>query len=68
MAAERYTKRFGEVAMSKGFITKEQLANVMTTQVKEEIEKSVHKLLGELFIEMDIMDESQVKKVLEAMR
>jgi len=67
MAEERYAKRFGEIAMSKGFITKEQLANVMTTQVKEEIERSVHKLIGEILIEMGVMDESQIKEVLEAM-
>jgi len=67
MSEETYTRRFGEIAMSKGFITKEQLANVMTTQVKGEIERSIHKLIGEIMIDEGVMDESQVKEVLEAM-
>ena len=67
MTEEKYVKRFGEIAMAKGFITKEQLADVMTTQVKEEIEKSIHKLIGEILLEEGVMDESQVKEVLESM-
>ena len=67
MAEEKYVKRFGEVAMAKGFITKEQLANVMTTQVKGEIERSIHKLIGEILVDEGVMDESQVREVLESM-
>jgi hypothetical protein len=67
MAEETYTRRFGEVAMSKGFITKEQLASVMTTQVKGEIERSIHKLIGEILIDEGVMDQSQVKEVLDTM-
>lgn len=67
MAEETYTRRFGEIAMAKGFITKEQLASVMTTQVKGEIERSMHKLIGEILIDEGVMDESQVKEVLDTM-
>jgi len=34
---------------------------------KGEIERSIHKLIGEILIDEGVMEESQVKEVLEAM-
>ena len=60
--------RFGNIAMSKGFITGEQLVNAINTQIKMEVENHEHRLLGEILVDMEAMKESQVKKVLKAMK
>ncbi len=60
--------RFGNIAMSKGFITGEQLVNAINTQIKMEVERGEHRLLGEILVDVGVMKESQVKKVLKAMK
>ena len=60
--------RFGNIAMSKGFINGEQLVNAINTQIKMEVENHEHRLLGEILVDMEAMKESQVKKVLKAMK
>jgi len=60
--------RFGNIAMAKGYITGEQLVNAINTQIKMEVENHEHRLLGEILVDMEAMKESQVKKVLKAMK
>ena len=60
--------RFGNIAMSKGFINGEQLVKAINTQIKMEVENGEHKLLGEILVDIGAMKESQVKKVLKAMK
>ena len=60
--------RFGNIAMSKGFITGEQLVNAINIQIKTEVESREHKLLGEILVDEGFMKESQVKKVLKIMK
>jgi hypothetical protein len=64
----KFERRFGDVAISKGFITLEQLIDAMTVQVKDEATKGIHRLLGEILIEMDVLNVSQVEKILDGMR
>jgi hypothetical protein len=64
----KFERRFGDVAISKGFITLEQLIDAMTIQVKDEATKASHRLIGEILVEMGTLSISQVEEVLDGMR
>jgi hypothetical protein len=57
----RFERRFGDITISKGYI------QAMTIQVREEMKKGVHRLLGEILMDLDLMTEGQVRGVLEEM-
>ena len=63
---EQLKKRFGFMAVKKGFITIDQLIEAMKIQVREEINNGEHRLIGTILIEMGFMNTSQVNKVLES--
>jgi hypothetical protein len=63
----RFERRFGDITISKGYISLEQLIQAMTIQVREEMKKGVHRLLGEILMDLDLMTEGQVRGVLEEM-
>jgi len=67
MTAERYEKRFGMIAVEKGYITPSQVLEAMETQVKENMEKNRHRSLGELLVAMGYMTKAQVNEVLASM-
>ena len=60
-----YEKRFGIIAIEKGFITQEDLILALTTQIREDIEYGAHRLVGELFFDLKIMDENQIDEVVK---
>ena len=64
----RFEQRFGEVAVSKGFITFNHLVQAMTAQVQEEAKNGEHRLLGEILIDLGFMNASQVNNVLDSMK
>ena len=68
MTEADYVKRFGSLAMSKGFITMEHFLRAMQIQVKEEMESGAHRLIGEILVDMGAMDTSQLKQVLKIMK
>ena len=63
---EQLKKRFGFMAVKKGFITVEQLIEAMKIQVREEIQDGKHRIIGTILVEMGIMNTSQVNEVLES--
>ena len=63
---EQLKKRFGFMAVKKGFITIDQLIEAMKIQVREEINNGEHRLIGTILIEMGFINTSQVNKVLES--
>jgi hypothetical protein len=63
----RFERRFGDIAVTGGFISLGQLVEAMTLQVREETGKGVHRLLGELLMDLDYMTETQVRQVLREM-
>lgn len=67
MTAEHYEKRFGMIAVEKGYISPAQVLEAMEVQVKENMEKNRHRTLGELLIELGYMTKSQVNDVLGSM-
>ena len=46
-----FQKRFGLIAVEKGFITTDQLVEAFKVQVLEEIEKEKHRLIGAILFE-----------------
>lgn len=60
-------KRFGLIAIGKGFITMEQLIEAMKTQVCEDIDKKNHRLIGQILVEMGSMTLLQIGEVLDAL-
>jgi hypothetical protein len=61
---EHYEKRFGIIAIEKGFITPDDLVKAWTIQVNEDIGNRPHRLLGEIFFELGLMTDKQVEEVL----
>ena len=57
---------FGTIAVEKGFITSSQLGKAVGLQMKIDLEKDIHRLLGEILVDMGFMTLSQVDEVLQA--
>lgn len=60
-------KRFGYIAVNKGFISEEQLAEAMLCQIKEDLCGLSHRLLGQILLANGNMTKAQVDIVLMAM-
>ena len=68
METKGFKKRFGTIAFEKGFVTKEQLAEALKTQVMEELEKKEHRLIGAILHDKGFMIFSQLQEVLESLQ
>ena len=60
-------KRFGVIAVEKGFITLEQLVEALTVQVIEETEGKKRRLIGQILLSMGYLTSSQIDEVMETM-
>lgn len=60
-------KRFGVLAVEKGFIAPGQLIEAMKIQVMEDIEKGKHRLIGRILLEQRLITLSQIDDVLNSM-
>ena len=60
-------RRFGAVAVEKGFITAEQIIDAMKIQILEDLDKGEHRLIGRILLEGGLMTVAQVQEVIEAM-
>ena len=60
-------KRFGVIAIEKGYITQEQLSEAMQVQIDEDMEKGEHRLMGKILLELGYITTSQMNEVLVAM-
>lgn len=67
MQTEHLEKRFGLIAVEKGFITKEQLIEALNIQVIEDIEQGKHRLVGRILLEQGILTIEQIDNVLDEM-
>jgi len=67
MSEDTLAKRFGDIAIQKKFITKNQLLEAMTVQIENQLEGAEHKLIGAILIELMYMSEDQVNEVVETM-
>ena len=60
-------KRFGMIAIEKGYITKEQLIDALREQVEEEVERGTHRFIGAILVEKKVIDLEQLKTVISAL-
>ena len=65
MGTEFLDKRFGVIAVEKGFITKDQLFEALKEQITEEIEKKEHRLIGRILYDLELLTLSQIDEVLD---
>ena len=64
----QFQKRFGLVAVEKGFITSDQLVEAFKVQVMEEIEKGKHRLIGVILFEKGHITMAQIDEVLDSLQ
>ena len=67
MSTKSLDRRFGVIAVDKGFITADQFIDAMKIQILEDMEGSTRRLIGTILVEMGAMDISQVDEVLKSM-
>ena len=63
---EYYEKRFGLIAIEKGFITPEELITALRIQIGEDIEYGTHRQIGEILLDLDIMNANQIEEVVKS--
>jgi translation elongation factor EF-1alpha len=64
----QFQKRFGNIAVEKGFITADQLVEAFKVQVMEEIEKGKHRLIGAILYEQGLISMAQIDEVVESLQ
>ena len=67
METEQLEKRFGVLAVEKGFVSPEQIQEALEIQVTENIEKKKHRFIGTILVEQGHLKHSQTSEVLKAM-
>ena len=64
METEHLEKRFGILAVEKGFVTADHVIEALKIQVIEDMQKGKHRLIGRIFLEQGLMTILQIDKVL----
>ena len=64
---KNHHKRFGTIAVDKGYIDEDQLIKALEIQAKENVMEGKHRLLGQIFVEEGLLTELQVDEILETM-
>ena len=64
---EQYEKRFGMIAIEKGYISPEDLNEALKVQVREEIEIGNHRLLGAILLYQDRITAIQIDDVVKTL-
>lgn len=67
MSMKKFDKRFGMMAIKKGYIAFEQAYEALSTQVAEELDSAKRRPLGEILHEKGYMTPDQIDGVLAAM-
>jgi hypothetical protein len=67
MSEGKLDKRFGAVAIDKGFITLENLIEAMKIQILENLQGLDHRLIGQILWEEGYIKTEQINEVLKSM-
>jgi len=67
MSEGKLDKRFGAVAIDKGFITLDHLIEALKIQTLENLDGSDHRLIGQILWEKGYLETGQIKEVLKSM-
>ena len=65
---EVHDKRFGVIAVEKGFIKKEQLFEALKIQVEEDLSRMPHTLIGIILIKLGSLTKEEADHVLLTMK
>jgi hypothetical protein len=68
MTVEIRDKRFGVLAVEKGFVTKDQLFEAFKIQIEEDLEGEKHSLIGLILIRLGYLTTAQAEEILAVMR
>ena len=67
MSESKLDKRFGAMAIDKGFITLENLLEAIEIQIHENMDGSDHRLIGQILWEKGYITSEQINEVLASM-
>ena len=62
--SQKYTPRFGQIAVEKGFVTSEQVKQALLEQIDDDLAHKPHRQLGMILLEKGWMNVQQVEAVL----
>lgn len=65
MLEGKFVKRFGTVAVEKGFITPENLYEAVKIQILENLDSYDHRLIGQILLKLGHINTAQIKEVLK---
>jgi hypothetical protein len=68
MAVKKIEKRFGTIAIKKGYITLGQLMDALEVQVQEDLAGKKHRLIGKILYDQGFLTIEQIQRVLASMR
>jgi len=60
-----FSRRFGMIAVSRGYVTPKQLKEALAEQVDDDLAYRPHRLLGNIFFEKNLMNLTQIEQVLD---
>ena len=64
METEHLEKRFGVLAVERGFVTADQVIEALRIQVTEDMDEGKHRIIGRILLEQGLMTLSEVDEVL----
>jgi len=68
METEYHDIRFGVVAVKKGFVTPDQVVKALSVQLAEDLRSGVHRPIGTILLDQEIITSQQVKEVLSCIK
>jgi len=66
-ATRHYCKRFGMIAVDKGFVSPEDLKKVINIQLQEDLAGEKHRVIGCILFSLDLMTADQIDEVLNGL-
>lgn len=60
-------KRFGTIAIDKGYITTEQLIEALSIQHREDLSRSMHRPVAQILLDLGHLNATQIHVVLDQM-
>ena len=64
MTSNNENIRFGLLALKKGYVTERQLGMAVSLQMKEDIEQAPHRYLGEIMLDMGLLNNTEIEDLL----
>lgn len=68
MPTRNLEKRFGTIAVKKGYITEGQLNSALDAQMVDTLQQRRHRVLGTILFEQGYINVEQIDEVLGAMK